>query len=319
MNIVICVDHRFVMQCGVLSYSICVNNKDVDIHFFIMTDNTFTLEDKKDITDIVKTYNNENIVDFVLVDDKYVKDFAWYEQGYYTIQTFYRIFMPILLSSTIDKVLYLDGDIVVRDSLKKLWNLSMDNYAIAATPDGGTCGSFDIYNRLKYSIDLGYFNAGVMLVNLKYWRDNDLSKKMIEFLYNNRNCLLGDQDALNFVLKECKLHLPMMYNVQPPFLFDYRNMRFSIYQYKEELDEARRNPVVLHFAGCRPWEKGCDHPYKDEFFKYQSKTKWKDAPLIKVNRSCSYYVKEFLRKILTPFGICHYVTDYFDRNLHLVK
>lgn len=319
MNIVICVDHRFVMQCGILAYSTCVNNKDRVINFYIMIDDTFTDDDRKEIIKIVSQFNKDNTVEFILVDDNLVKDFLWYEKGYYTRQTFYRLLMPKLLPNNVDKVLYLDGDIIVRGSLCELWNLDINNVDIGVTVDGDS-GMLSQYNRLRYSIDLGYFNAGVMLVNLKKWREENLGKDLLRFLLDNKELSnLGDQDALNYVLRNSKIHIPLKYNVQPKFLYQYQYMPFSIYQYKDELDEARVNPIILHFAGCRPWVENCPHPYKEEFLKYKAQTIWKDVPLSKVHVSIKDKMKEFLRKVLTPFGICHYVADYFDRDLKLIS
>lgn len=318
MNIVICVDHRFVMQCGVLSYSICYNNNDTQIHFFIMVDTSFTEEDKKDVSDIIYSFNDGNQVDYILVEDNLVDNFLWYEKGYYTRQTFYRILMPQLLPMDVDKVLYLDADIIVRHSLTDLWTYNLDGYAVGAVPDGGS-GLVKIYNRLKYSIDLDYFNAGVMLINLGYWREKNLSKIMCDYLMDNpdnERSVLGDQDALNYVMRSSKIHLPLKYNVQPMFLYKNKYLLLSIYKYNEELTEARTNPCVLHYAGCRPWEYRCMHPYKKEFFKYQSKTKWKNFPLIKRKYTIKDRIYLSIRKMLAPLGLCNNL-DFFDRNLIL--
>ena len=315
MNIVLCADHKFVMPCGVLICSICMNNKNSIIHFYIITDDSLTNEDKADIENILTTTNPQTSIVYLYVLEKFVQKISWYKNNYYPKQIFYRLFMSELLPDDVDKVIYLDCDIIVRKSIEELWRMPLNDNYVGIVPDGGS-GSLETYNRLQYSIELGYFNSGVMLVNIAQWRKDDIFQKILNYIEDNKNSIvLGDQDPMNYLFRCKKVHVPMKYNVQPSFLYLYKYMSFSIYQYKEELDEARKNPVVLHFAGCRPWEKGCNHPYKEEFFKYQSKTKWKDTPLIKVNRSCSYYVKEFSRKILTPFGICHYVSDYFDRNI----
>jgi lipopolysaccharide biosynthesis glycosyltransferase len=319
MNIVLCADHGFVMPCGVLMYSICINNKDININFYIITDDSLTEEDKKDIEYISQEYNPINTVTFLYVVDSMVENVLWYKSSYYPKQIFYRLFMTELLPKTVDKVLYLDCDIIVRGSLRNLWDIDIDNKSIGATIDGDS-GMLETYNRLKYDIALGYFNSGVMLINISYWRDNQIYKQIIDFINNHRGLItLGDQDPMNYIMRNSKIHIPLTYNVQPKFLYQYQYMSFSIYQYKDELNEARVNPIILHFAGCRPWVENCPHPYKEEFLKYKAQTIWKDVPLSKVHVSIKDKMKEFLRKVLTPFGICHYVADYFDRDLKLIS
>ena len=74
--------------------------------------------------------------------------------------------------------------------------------------------------RDRYSPSLGYFNAGVLLVNLRYWRENNLSESFFEIINKYPERLrYHDQDVLNIVLKEIKLTLPLKYNVQHGYFF----------------------------------------------------------------------------------------------------
>ena len=88
------------------------------------------------------------------------------------------------------------------------------SYAAGVIPDM-SIDDIRIYNRLQYSPSLGYFNAGVLLVNLRYWRENNLSESFFEIINKYPERLrYHDQDVLNIVLKEIKLTLPLKYNVQ---------------------------------------------------------------------------------------------------------
>lgn len=318
MNILICLNHNYVMPYGIMLFSLCANNRDVAIHLYVITDQSFDQEDKKTLEDIVVTYNKNNSIDVFYVTDDMIHEMIAFENECYPRQTFYRLLMSNILPSSIDKILYLDGDIIVRKSLKDLWNIDLEGKAIGTVPDA-LSGILEYYNRLHYSFTLGYENAGVLLVNLKYWRENNLEKQFMEFMKSHKSWIvLNDQDVLNYVTKEIKVHIPIKYNVQTMFLYKRKYMNFSIYQYVNELDEAQADPAILHFAGCGPWKENCPHPYKEEFFKYKSQTIWKDVPLSKIHVPIKDKMKEFLRKVLTPFGICHYVADYFDRDLKLI-
>jgi lipopolysaccharide biosynthesis glycosyltransferase len=319
MNILICLDHNYVMPYGIMLFSLCANNRDVDIHLYVITDQSFNQEDKKTLEDIVVTYNKNNSIDVFYVTDDMIQEMIAFENKCYPRQTFYRLLMSNILPPSIDKILYLDGDIIIRKSLKDLWNIDLEGKAIGAVPDA-LSGILEYYNRLHYSSTLGYENAGVLLVNLKYWRENNLERQFVEFMKSHKSWIvLNDQDVLNYVTKEIKVHIPLKYNVQTMFLYKRKYMNFSIYQYANELDEAQTDPAILHFAGCGPWKENCPHPYKEEFFKYKAQTIWKDVPLSKVHVSIKDKMKEFLRKVLTPFGICHFVADYFDRDLKLIS
>lgn len=95
----------------------------------------------------------------------------------------------------------MDGDIIVRNNLNELWNTDIKDYAIGAVPDQSE-GLIVFYNRLKYPPRLGYFNSGVLLINLKYWRDNNLTEQFNKFLqtYPER-VVFHDQDILKYTLR----------------------------------------------------------------------------------------------------------------------
>jgi lipopolysaccharide biosynthesis glycosyltransferase len=317
MNILICLNHNYVMPYGIMVFSLCANNREEEIHLYVITDSSFTEEDKNDIYSIVLTFNSKNTIDVFYVSDDMIKEMITFENNCYPRQTFYRLLMSNILPSSIDKILYLDGDIIVRKSIIDLWNIDIEGKAIGAVPDA-LSGIIEYYNRLHYSSSLGYENAGVLLVNLKYWRENNIEKQFLDFMINHKDrIVLNDQDVLNYVTRNVKVHLPLKYNVQTMFLYKKKYMNFSIYQYKDELNDAQNDPVILHFAGCGPWKENCPHPYKEEFYKYQRQTIWKDVPLAMVHIPLKKRIKELLRKWLTPLGFCHYVEDYFNRNLVL--
>lgn len=130
------------------------------------------------------------------------------------------LYLTEILPADIDKVIYLDGDILVVDKLVKLWNTSVENYAIAAVPDSYN-NKIEHYNRLRYPQTLGYFNAGMLVVNLKYWREKQVLLKFFDYVKSNTERLrCHDQDVLNYLFKNSKLVLPIRYNVLNEYWFD---------------------------------------------------------------------------------------------------
>lgn len=317
MNIAICLNHNFLMPYGVTLQSLCENNRAEPVCVYVITDDTFTKDDVTIFSDIVQGQNKKNEIHVIRVSDEQIEEFAKLANSRYPRQVFYRLLLDSLLPSSVERVLYLDGDIIVRKSLHDLWAMNLEGKAIGAVTDS-LSGILEYYNRLHIPITKGYVNAGVLLINLKFWRENGYGERFIKFMreYPDR-IVLNDQDVLNFVAQDSKAYIPMKYNLQTMFLYKDLYQNFSIYQFKDEYDEARVDPAIIHFSGCRPWEEGCKHPYMEEFFKYRSETIWKDLPLQKVHHPLKFYVIEFLRWALTPLGITHYVSDYFDRTLRL--
>lgn len=321
MNILACADHNFVMPCGVMMYSLCHSNPNVNVHFYMIIDETFTESDKRDIEDTIKSVNVGNKATFILITDQMLDEVSWYHNSYYPKQVFYRLFAASLLPKEIDKILYLDGDIVVRKPLQQLWDTDLTDISVGAVPDA-LSGIVGIYNRVQYPMSLGYFNSGVLLINLKYWRENNVERDFSLFMKEHADIItLPDQDTLNYTLRLSKMRLPIKYNLQPSFLYKNRYMKFCIYEYKEELDEARTNPVVMHYAGAgnRPWEQDCIHPFKEEFFRYQQQTKWRDAPLRKSPFSLKHKALNTMRRMLAPLHLAHYESDYYNRSIILSK
>lgn len=317
MNVAICLDHNFLMPYGVMLQSLCENNSEDIVYVYVITDETFTKEDENIYTDIVKKQNFDNQIYFTRVSEKQISEFTKFATSRYPKQVFYRLFLSDLLPETVDKVFYFDGDVIVRTSLKKLWNLNLEGKSLGAVPDA-LSGTLAYYNRLHISIAKGYVNSGVLLINLKYWREHGYTEKFVQFIQKHpERIVLPDQDVLNYVAQDSKIFIPMKYNLQTLFLYKLPYQYFSIYQFKSEFEEARVCPAVIHFSGCRPWEEGCKNPYKDEFFKYRAHTIWANEPLQKAHTSLKFKIKEFLRWALTPVGITHYVSDYFDRSLKL--
>ena len=182
-----------------------------------------------------------------------------------TVQAWFRIKIPELFPE-LDKVLYLDCDTLVDGPLEALWNSPVDGLAVGVVRD--------IWNVDKYVSKLGmkskdYFNSGMMLINCRYWRENNLSGKMLEYA-RGRNVEFCDQDTLNKVIDEHKLMLPMKFNYLEPWwrgcYHEYGGENLALYA------EAKSNPVIIHFTGPKPNKKGCGHSMVERWWKYAKRT-----------------------------------------------
>ena len=275
MQIVACCDKGFVMPTGVMVYSVCVNNQDVDIDFHFVLDESVSEKDKNDLADTIHQFSGKKAF-FYTVGSEQTKRFPLVNVVNLTRATYYRLFLTEILPSTIDKILYLDGDIVVRHSLLPLWNTDIADYAVGAVIDWAE-GDIEKFNRLRYPYQIGHFNAGVLLVNLDYWRKKNVIKDFMDYLNNYSDRIVHeDQDVMNVVFQNVKYKLPIKYNFQTGFLRNYP--LWDYWRYEKEHKEALNDPVIVHFTeACKPWFAYNHHPqpYRSTFYKYQNQTKWK--------------------------------------------
>ena len=109
-----------------------------------------------------------------------------------------------------------------------------------------------------------YFNSGLLFMNLKKWREDNLSKKIINFKENNPDKIsTNDQCAINCVVNKRWKRLPLKWNHQTGM---YRNKSIKKRYSDDELKEALNNPSVIHFIGIdKPWNKYCYHPWQKEY------------------------------------------------------
>ena len=191
--------------------SICVNNANTEIIIHIICDESITAKDKEDLKSVVANSQNKQVF-FYVVDGTKFCDLPALDDAAVTQAAYYRLELARLLPLSIDKVLYLDGDIIVRKCLDELWNTDISNFAVAVVTDFLE-QSHEEENYLKVERKCGYFNSGVMLVNLKYWREHNLREDYYRFIQNHPERIrYWDQDVLNYVLNEQKLKLPIKYN-----------------------------------------------------------------------------------------------------------
>lgn len=295
MNIALSTDDNYVMPCGVLLCSICENNRDERINFYILIQ-SLMVDNIKVLRQIVEQYNQKIIFHVV---DKSLFNFCPVgmknQAKYITLPTYYRIILPDLLLE-VDKILYLDCDIIVRKSLQELWSIDLNGYAVGVVMEGAAADK-EIYKRLEYPFDDGYFNAGVLLMNLSYWRTYDISKQVLDYIARYPERLLcNDQDALNAILHDKRLLLPLTYNVQDEF---YWHMNYAFIDLNE-MYAACDDPAILHFSGMgKPWFKECDHRFKSDFLMYMSKTQWKNLKLKRQRMNLKdryWYLRHLVKK-----------------------
>lgn len=147
-----------------------------------MVNESFSKENDDKLRLIAKQYGNH--ISFHTITDAVTKVLTFGKDnmpGHVSIATYYRLFVAQILPEDVHKIIYLDGDMIVRGSLEKLWNTDLDGYSIAAVHDMDEQKHIDSH-RLPYPMETGYFNAGMQLINVDYWRKNDGLSLFLNFL-----------------------------------------------------------------------------------------------------------------------------------------
>ena len=181
---------------------------------------------------------------------------------------YFRLIAAELFEET--RIIYLDSDILLRQDLLGLWQTDLGNFPLAAVRD------FYVkdYNRLGLSESEGYFNSGIMLLNLDQWRKMNLGKKVLDFirLFPQR-IQFADQCGLNGFLKGNWLAIHPKWNVQSEMITPQADFLDIPSPNLDLVEEAVSNPAIIHFTGpYKPWNLGCSNPYKKIFWETLQQT-----------------------------------------------
>lgn len=301
-HIVYATDDNYVRQLGVSLSSLLEHNSHLQLYIYIL-DNGISDRNKNWLNKIVNI-NNTNLS---YVDISNIKSFlpTKVDINNLSLSTYARLFLSDLLPTSVDTVLYIDCDTYVCASLAELLNTDLQNYAVAGVED---C----MYPSYKEGIGLiaseRYMNAGILLINLKIWRELNLKDVFMNFIlkYDGKVPHL-DQGVINGTIKN-RLILSLKYNVQST-IFSFRKysemLRFfsmkSFYDESEVID-ARSNPVIIHYTSFflqRPWFDFCLHP-KRSMFRTKAKSLDCDYVLKKSKLSMIGKIKCLLFYYLQP-------------------
>lgn len=279
MDIICSTDDNFVQHCSIMLASVLINNENISVWALSegLTEANQSIL-KKEVESKGGVYN------YVEVDSEIISRLPMPQNdllSHISSATYYRLLVSEILPINVEKAIYLDCDIVVSGSLEGLWCASIDDYAVGAVHQ--MWNEIEDAERLNYPVKYGYFNAGVLLINLKYWRNNAISSKLVSYLTTNYDTILmHDQDALNAVLYDKSFTLPCKWNMLHYFFYPDSKTIKGVFngklindysEYKKQLIKDRKKPTVIHYVSKpKPWQDRCMHPFIKEYFKYAKKT-----------------------------------------------
>ena len=298
INIVCSTDNRFAPYCGVMLTSLFENNRKSKLSVYVLVDELFSKCNRQKYLQLGKKYNQN--LHIVTVDKNLTEDFPINHSFYrITLPTYYRLMASRLLPDEVSKAIYLDGDLIVTGSLESMWAIDIEGKAIAGVRDAWMTFENNSFDHLEYDREQGYFNAGVVILNLDYWRQHHTESQLIDFIQKRHNNLpYMDQDVLNGVLHNNKVWLPERYNLMTKNLMKAYWVDYPDH-YHNTLMEELRQVVIVHYCGkIKPWHYRYDGgPFHKEWEHYRRLSPYKHC---RIRKPVIKYLKRRVKDLLFP-------------------
>ena len=317
MNILLASDDNYTPLLGVTLYSMLENNQNDfnEINVYVL-DGGISKNNKKRIESLCGEFPITITLDFIRYEN--LEEILGIKiKATRPLSSYARLFAASLLPKDIDKIIYLDCDALVVNSLKEVWNMNIDEYDCGAVLDVAPK-----YNNLFLDLpkDWEQYNAGFLLINLKRWRNDELEEKFLNMIIeNNGEVFNNDQGIINVVCKNKILTLKPHYNIRSPFFevgYEKVLQWYGVDKYytKELIEDALKNPVFIHltqFVHGRPWFTNAEnHPLRELFDSYVQKTDFKNEVYRPDNRHFPGKFFSFTYKYLPYSFVCWMFSVY---------
>ena len=249
MNILVTLNSDYIVPLKVMLKSLFLNNPGEKFTVYLIHSN-ITAEELDDLDKYIRLHGQE--LNVITIDDHYFTNAPIL--FHYTKEMYYRLLAHKFLPADMDRILYLDPDILVINKIDKLYNTEIKGYLYAAAYHDFI--SVKELNRLRltpYDID-AYYNSGILLMNLELHRKYVDENEIFDFVAKNRaKLIMPDQDILNALYsKKIKSLDEKYYNYDARYYSYYKILSSG----KWDLDYVIRNTVILHFCGKKkPWKK----------------------------------------------------------------
>ncbi len=224
--------------------------KETKYDFYIMHPGEFSEENKGKLKSLSKKYRNKCSVNLINMENKYKNA---NDKGHITTPTYYRLSLSELLPD-LDKIIWLDGDTITYTDLKEMYDIDMEGYYYKGFLDDNVAAVDSFTTENDHCIC-----AGVMLINLKELRQDDMVNKFSDFIEkNNEKLVQHDQTTINAMCYKKIGILPPKFGVYNYSSVEEAKSQAGKYRLKNgyteaDLEQAYNNPAVLHCIS-KPWK-----------------------------------------------------------------
>lgn len=279
--VVIAADDKYVPYVTVMLRSVVENSSPENNYDFIVLHSSITQKHQNAIQKEFQDHANFKIRFYEVA---YLYSGVNLKTHFHiSVETYYRLLMQDIMKRY-DKVLYIDSDLVVLDDLAKLYHTDMEGWCLGAVRDIDMAGNYhgkdptrkDYFRTvLTIANPYDYFNAGVLVMNLKEFRKHYTTKSILDTIAKHE-WLYMDQDILNYMCEGRVKYLDMSWNV----VMNWENesgsrmgiMVCAPHQLYLDYMSSRKHPKIAHYAGSqKPWNfPKCD--MADYFWEYAEMT-----------------------------------------------
>lgn len=254
-------DNHFSVLLAALIKSIDINHHSEEhLNFYIVGDKLTPLNKEN----LEKCADSKKVSFFWFEINDIIKDKSMLplDGSSFPLIVYIRLFFPLFIPADVDKVIYLDVDMIVRKDISLLWNVDLGDKIIGGVPDRSeivSCSWGGITNYKELGIDpqTKYFNSGLLLLSRTKWIEAKITEKILDCISKNtKYANFPDQYGLNVVFANQWLEL---------------DSRWNSYSMLEKED-----PFLIHFIGIKPIFTSYHYVprYKDEFYSYLRLTPW---------------------------------------------
>ena len=300
------IDKNFLFGCGVSIASVLLHNRSMNFVFHVFID-VISDEEKQHFAQLAQ--DNGTCVQIHIVNCERLTAFPTTKN--WSVAMYFRFIIGDYFIGQQTRLLYLDADIVCQGALGELMTLELADTVAGVVPERDNKWWLSRSQSLDCpAIANGYFNSGVLLLNIPAWASEHVSGKAMSLLSDKnvtRKLSFMDQDILNIILSGKVTFIDGKYNTQ-----------FSLnYELKETfINPIHAGTVLIHYVGpTKPWHNWACYPSAAPFLTAKAASPWKDLPLLKPGnanyaRDCA---KHNFKNNKPLAGIMNYIYYFYLR------
>ena len=249
-------DDNYIPYLDVAISSLVANaSKDYDYRIIVL--NTGLCQ--KSIANVKRNERAGVTIEFVDISQQLEHIKSYFKDVYhFSIVTYYRLFIASLFPEY-DKIVYLDCDLVVLGDIAELYNTPLGDNILAAAPEQYVQNTAEFRHYAQHALGVNpddYVNAGVMVINLAAFRENDIEGKFVKMITEYDFDLLDpDQAYLNYLCRG-KIHmLPNGWNKEPMGLRlegEKNIVHYALYKKPWQYDDVIDGEYFWHYAKKSP-------------------------------------------------------------------
>ncbi len=267
MNLLLTLDENYLMPCKVMLDSFFASNPNEQGVTVYLLHSAISDDKLEELAGFCSGFGAE--LKPIAVDTALFENAPTSKR--YPKEMYYRLLSPLILPQEVERVLYLDPDMLIINPLRPLWELNLYGKTFAAASHTGLTEMANGINQVRLDTAHEYFNSGVMLIDLITARKLVTAEDVFGCVREHeKELILPDQDVFNILYgKETRPIDDVIWN------YDVRNYSKYLIRStgKHDLNWVMQNTAILHFCGKnKPWHEEYKNPFGMLYLHYRNLT-----------------------------------------------